>query len=73
MKKQEFFLAANSCAAPFFSDFSTSFVTASTADEAMRLFRKRYKHPSGLFAAQVFASAKDYHKRKKPLVSWSKE
>ncbi|KKK95935.1 hypothetical protein LCGC14_2667850 [marine sediment metagenome] len=66
----EFFVYANSNAAPFVSDSSREFVEASTPKEALRVFRKNYTHPCGLFAAAVYADANAYHKQDKPLVCW---
>lgn len=66
----EYFIVANSFAAPFFSDTSESFEEADSPKEALRLFAARYSHPARLFAADVYASATDYHKAKPPLARW---
>jgi hypothetical protein len=70
MSDQEYFIVANSFAAPFFSDDSTAFVKAASPVEALRKFAANYKHPAGLYAAIAFASADAYHKREKPLAKW---
>jgi hypothetical protein len=66
----EFFYVTNSNAAPFFSDKGSGFVEARSADEALGLVRGRYKHPAGLYAAQVYESSDAYHKGTEPLASW---
>ena len=66
----EYFIVANSFAAPFVSDTSESFQKAESPKEALELFAKRYKHPCGLYAANCYKSANDYHKNKKPLAKW---
>ncbi len=69
-REKEFFIVANSFAAPFFSDMTTDFQKATSPGKALEEFAKRYKHPAGLFAAGVYASAEDYHKGEKPLAKW---
>lgn len=66
----EFFIVANSFAAPFFSDTSTHYQQADTAEKALELFAKQYKHPYGLYAACVYENADAYHKNQKPLAKW---
>lgn len=66
----EYFIIANSFAAPFFSDTSNGYVLADTPQNALLKFIKKYKHPAGLFAAIVFNNADDYHKNKPHLVRW---
>jgi len=66
----EYFIVANSFAAPFVSDRSESFEEAESPEEALRLFADRYSHPARLFAADIYASATDYHKNKSPLARW---
>ena len=66
----EFFVVANSFAAPFFSDTDEQYVKGKTAQAAMDTFRKKYAHPAGLFAAALFINVDAYHKGKKALVVW---
>lgn len=66
----EYFISANSFAAPFFSDSSTQFVEADTPEAALEKFAKEYKHPYGLFATSCYESADAYHKKAKPLAHW---
>lgn len=66
----EYFIVANSFAAPFVSDDSTGFVTALTAADALVDFARTYSHPAGLYAAAAYASATAYHKHEKPLAQW---
>lgn len=66
----EFFIQANSFAAPFFSDDSTAYVEAETPEAALEQFAGDYRHPCGLYAAEVYASSDAMHKGKKPLARW---
>ena|SRR6266567_956656 len=66
----EFFITANSFAAPFFSDTTEKFVEAETAEEALRTFAESYTHPAGLFAAVAYKDANDMKKGRKPLAKW---
>jgi hypothetical protein len=68
--KREYFIVANSFAAPFFSDTSESFVKAHSAPEALEKFAAEYNHPCGLYAADAFKSADAYHKGHAPLSRW---
>lgn len=63
----EFFVWANSNAAPFFSDESTGYVDADDPTSALAIFVNDYSHPAGLYAANVYASADAYHKKEAPL------
>lgn len=67
---REFFVFANSFAAPFCSDTSTEYVAAENPAEALAQFAKDYRHPAGLFFAACWASADDYHKGKPALAEW---
>jgi len=66
----EYFIVANSKAAPFFSDTSTHFVTASNPTVALKQFKETYKHSCGLYAAVLFANSDAYHKSQKPIAKW---
>lgn len=66
----EYFIVANSFAAPFFSDNSTSYQEGESAEQALELFAERYRHPASLYAAVVYENADAYHKGKKPLAKW---
>jgi hypothetical protein len=66
----EYFIQANSFAAPFFSDTSTHFQKGSNPKKALENFAKKYKHPCGLFAANIYLSAEAFHKGKPPLKRW---
>jgi hypothetical protein len=66
----EFFIVANSFAAPFVSDQSTHYVKADSAADALDQFSRTYRHPAGLYAAICFASADDYHKDRPVLATW---
>jgi hypothetical protein len=67
---KEFFICANSFAAPFVSDESTHFVEADSAEKALEKFAAEYDHPCGLFSAQAYQNADAFHKNKKPLAQW---
>lgn len=66
----EYFIVANSFAAPFVSDTSTSFVEADSAEKALALYVVQYSHPFGLYSATAFRSSDAYHKGEKPLAQW---
>lgn len=66
----EYFIVANSFAAPFFSDTDKSFQEASNPEEALLKFKDGYRHPAGLYGAGVWADANAYHKNEKPLARW---
>jgi len=66
----EYFIQANSFAAPFFSDTSTKFQEGTNPEEAMENFIKEYSHPCGLYAAALYKDANHFHKNEKPLLRW---
>jgi type 1 glutamine amidotransferase len=66
----EFFIQANSFAAPFVSDTSDVYVEADTPEAALEAFAADYRHPCGLYAAEVYPSADAMHKGRKPLARW---
>jgi hypothetical protein len=67
---REFFIVANSFAAPFMSDQSTQHVTAESPVAALEKFAAEYTHPCGLYAAQCYRTADAYHKGKKAMAQW---
>src|SRR5690242_1346074 len=66
----EYFVAAESFAAPFVSDRSESYVTGDTPEEALKAFAEGYKHPAGLYSAALYANADAYHKSAPQLARW---
>lgn len=64
---KEYFVVANSNAAPFFSDESTHYVSADSPESALGKFMVSYTHPCGLYSANVYANADAYHKHTEPL------
>lgn len=66
----EYFVVAASFAAPFVSDMSYMHIFGETPKDAMLKFVEAYTHPRGLYSAQLYPSADDYHKEKKPLARW---
>lgn len=67
---KEFFIVANSFAAPFFSDDSTSYQAGEDAADALERFAKSYRHPAGLYFAAAYESADAFHKGGKQLARW---
>ncbi len=66
----EYFIEANSFAAPFFSDTSSGFVEADSPEQALLRFKDDYKHPCGLYAAVCYQDANAKHKGHEPLAKW---
>lgn len=62
----EFFIHANSFAAPFVSEETTRYVQGEDASSALEAYGRVYKP----YAADVYASADAFHKREKPLARW---
>lgn len=67
---KEYFIRAQSFAAPFVSDTSTGFAVGETPADALEGYTAAYQHPAGLYSAGVWASANDYHKGREPLARW---
>lgn len=66
----EFYIEANSFAAPFFSDTSRRFQDGDSAEDALLRFAEAYEHPSGLYSAVAYADANARAKGAEPLASW---
>ena len=66
----EYFVVANSFAAPLQSDESTHYVRGKTPEDALQRFANSYRHPAGLYAANLYADANAYHKHEKTLAKW---
>jgi hypothetical protein len=66
----EYFIVANTFAAPFVSDRCEAFEEAESPEAALLAYVNRFSHPARLFAAAVYQSATDYHKDKGPLATW---
>jgi hypothetical protein len=66
----EFYIEANSFAAPFFSDQSHGYVEAASPADALLQFAADYKHPCGLYAAVAYSSADARNKGEEPLARW---
>ena len=66
----EYFIQANSFAAPMVSDTSTSYIDAISPREALERFAAKYTHPCGLYSANCYRNADALHKGKKPLAQW---
>jgi hypothetical protein len=67
---KEFFITSNSFAAPFFSDSWEGFVKGKDAKVALLNYVHDYKHPAGLYSANIYSSADAYHHDEKPLFHW---
>lgn len=65
-----YFIVAHSFAAPFCSDTSTQFRGGPTPQQTLEAFAASYKHPSGLYAAALYADANAYHEGDTPLAKW---
>mgnify|MGYP001562465746 CR=1 FL=1 len=66
----EYFIQANSFAAPIFSDFSFAYIKATSPADALVQFAAQYQHPCGLYAAVAHTSADMVDKGEKPLARW---
>ena len=66
----EYFIVAESFAAPFVSDRSESFWKGETPEAALKDYAQKYSHPAGLYAALLYADANAYHKNAAPLARW---
>lgn len=66
----EFFIVANSNAAPFCSDQSTHYVEGPSPDAALVDFAADYSHPCGLYNAAAYYSADAFHKSERPASRW---
>ncbi len=67
---REFFIVANSKAAPFVSDTKKTFVDGDTPEQALETFTAGYSHPCGLYSAGVWKDANAYQKNKEPLARY---
>jgi hypothetical protein len=67
---KEYFIVANSFAAPFVSDTSEHWWNGINPEDALLAFRKEYKHPAGLYCAYVYTDANAKTKNKKPLAKY---
>jgi len=63
----EYFIVANSFAAPFFSDRSEEYIRGKNPENGMHHFMAQYEHPCGLYSANLYKNADAYHKGEKPL------
>jgi len=66
----EYFIVANSFAAPFVSDKSEAWWNGISPEDALLAFRKEYKHPCGLYCAYLYADANAYKKKEQPLATY---
>ena len=66
----EYFIVANSFAAPFVSDKSRKFIEAESPQDALGQFAKEYRHPSGLYFAGCWQDANAYEKGEPALAQW---
>jgi len=66
----EYFISAQTFAAPFFSDTIERYVKADTPQAAVNSFREACDHPCGLYAIACYASADAMKKGQKQLALW---
>lgn len=69
----EFFIVANSNAAPFFSDTMHAYAKGADANAALIAYLATKPHPCGMYAAVAYASADAHHKGEEPLARWLSE
>ena len=65
----EYFIVANSKAAPMVSDQSNHFAEAGSPKDALLRVIHSYSHPAGFYSASVWSDANSYHKHEKPLLT----
>ena len=70
MSMTEFYIVANSFAAPWFSDQDSAFVKAWSPGGALRKFAASYTHPAGLYCANCYRDANAEAKGEQPLAEW---
>jgi len=67
----EYYIVANSFAAPFVSDTSKKWWNGINSADALLSFVKEYKHPCGLYVAWIYEDANHASKNpEKPLRKW---
>jgi hypothetical protein len=66
----DFFIEGRTFAAPFVSEPIERYVEADTAEAALTQLAEKMKDGIGLFAADAYATADDYHRGRKPLARW---
>lgn len=66
----QYYVVTNSYAAPFFSDTDEDYVNGDTPEEALLKAVEKYRHPAGLYAANLYRNHRSKHKGDKPLVAW---
>jgi hypothetical protein len=70
---KEYYIVANSKAAPFVSDTSEHWWNGISPHDALKAFIKEYKHPAGLYSANLYIDANAKAKGKKPILCWLDE
>ena len=68
---KEYFIYATSNPAPFCGDTSEGFIKGTSPEDALSKYKKKYKHPAGLYYAAVYKDANDYHKNKAILAEYN--
>lgn len=58
----EYFVVTRSFAAPYFSDADDGYVEGEDPQAALEQVAATYRHPAGLYAAEVYENADAYHK-----------
>lgn len=66
----EFFIKGSTFAAPFVGDPISRYMEADTAEEALRSLALEMHDGIGLYSANAYVSADDYHKNQEPLAKW---
>ncbi len=66
----EFFIVAHTFAAPFVSETLHEHRHALSAADALEQFVASEPHPAGIYAANAYHSADDFHKSGRPIARW---
>lgn len=66
----EFFVKAQTFAAPFCSDELVRYIPGEDPVEAVEAWVESRPHPCGIYYAAVYANADDMHRGRKPLCEW---
>lgn len=66
----DYFIHAATFAAPFVSDTITRYIAAETPEAAIDQLVGEYRESVGIYAADAFATADDYHRGRAALARW---
>jgi hypothetical protein len=66
----DYFVHAATFAAPFVSEEITRYIAAETPEAAVETLVGEYRESVGIYAADAFATADDYHRGNSALARW---